>query len=162
MVFASQPVASDILFAAHYLCLNALTGCITIAIDVVFLITTYLIERFSDKKYISIAAIFAMIGSIVACIFTWAGPISLLPLFSMLIYLFGMIFSNIVIVKGGAMCRNILNIVYMMLLASYVGAGLEFALMISAVVGIILSSRNKKNNTSTNQPAIEQKISTEE
>lgn len=135
---------SDVLFALHYLCLNALTGCITIFIDVVFLIVTYLIEKFGNKKYTPIAVVCAMIGTIIACIFTWIGPISLLPLFSMLIYLTGMIFSNIVFVKGGAMCRNILNIVYMLLIASYVGAGLEFALMVSAIVGIILNVKNKK------------------
>ncbi len=141
-------LVSDILFALHYLCLDAMTGSITIFIDVVFLIAVYLIEKFGNKKYVPIAVILAMIGTIITCIFTWAGPISLLPLFSMLIYLFGMIFSNIIFVKGGAMCRNILNIVYMILITSYVGAGLEFALMISAIVGIILNVRSKKKKTS--------------
>ena len=89
-----------------------------------------------------------MVGTIITCVFTWAGPMSLLPLFSMLIYLTGMIFSNIVFVKGGAMCRNILNIVYMILLASYVGAGLEFALMVSAIVGIIINLKKKKQQQS--------------
>ena len=138
---------SDILFALHYLCLNALTGCITIFIDVAFLIATFLIEKFGNKKYTPIAVALAMLGTIITCIFTWIGPISLLPLFSMLIYLAGMIFSNIVFVKLGAMCRNILNIVYMILIASYVGAGLEFVLMVSAITGIIINIKNKKKQS---------------
>ncbi|MBE7076298.1 MAG: hypothetical protein E7374_00165 [Clostridiales bacterium] len=64
----------------------------------------------------------------------------------MLIYLSGMIFSNIVFVKVGAMCRNLLNIIYMLLIASYVGACLEFALMISAIVGIVLNLRKAKQS----------------
>ena len=141
---------SDILFALHYLCLNALTGCITIFIDVIFLISIYLIEKFGKKKYVPLAAILAMICTITACIFTWVGPISLLPLFSMLIYLMGMIFTNIIFVKCGAMSRNILNIVYMLLITSYVGAGLEFILMISAIIGIFLNIKsNKKTDNKT-------------
>ena len=142
---------SDVLFAFHYLCLNALTGCITIFIDVAFLLTTYLIERLGNKKCTFIAVICAMVGTILTCVFTWVGPISLLPLFSMLIYLTGMIFSNIVFVKGGAMCRNILNIIYMLLIASYIGAGLEFTLMVSAIVGIVLNIRNKKKQENIEQ-----------
>jgi len=121
-------IFSDILFASHYLCLNAMTGSITIFIDVVFLITTYCIEKFGNKKYTVVAVVSAMIATIISCIFTWAGPISILPLCSMLIYLTGMIFSNIVFVKLGAMCRNILNIIYMILITSYLGAGLNLHL----------------------------------
>lgn len=141
---------SDILFAMHYFCLGALTGSITIFIDVAFLIVTYLIEKFGNKKYTPIAVVCAMIGTIITCVFTWAGAISLLPLFSMLIYLTGMIFSNIVFVKSGAMCRNILNIVYMLLITSYVGAGLEFVLMISAIIGIIINIKKKQKENLQN------------
>ena len=66
-------------------------------------------------------------------------------MFSMLIYLTTMIFSNVVIVKTGALMRNTLNVIYMFILASYFGAGLEICLMISAIIGIILNIKNKKN-----------------
>ena len=136
-------IFSDILFALHYLCLNALTGCFSIFVDVMFLIVIFLLEKFRKEKYNLLATIFAMIAIVAICVLTWNGPISLLPLFSMLIYLTGMIFTNVVFVKAGAMCRNILNIVYMVLITSYVGAGLEFALMLSAIIGIILNIKNK-------------------
>ena len=146
---------SDILFACHYFCLGALTGTITIFIDAVFLLATYFIEKLGKQKYVPIAAGVAMVGVVITAAFTWAGPISLLPMFSMLIYLLGMIFTNIVFVKLGAMTRNTLNVVYMLLLASWVGAGLEVALMVSAIVGIVLNIKHKKatgeNNTETEQ-----------
>lgn len=68
-----------------------------------------------------------------------------LPMFSMLVYLTTMIFTNLVICKTGALIRNTLNVIYMFLIASYFGAGLEIVLMISAIVGIILNYKaNKK------------------
>ena len=147
---------SDLFFAFHYLCLNALIGCIIIFIDAAFLITAFILEKYKKEKYIFIAVIVAFVGIIITSIFTWAGPISLLPIFGMSAYLTGMLFKNIVFTKTGALVRNVLNIVYLILITSYVGAGLEFALMISAVVGIVLSYRKLKEKD------IEQVENTEE
>ena len=140
---------SDILFATHYLLLNSLTGSIIIFIDAVFLITTFLLEKYNKKQFIKYAAIITMIATIITGIFTWQGPISLLPMFSMLLYLTGLIFDNIIIVKTGALMRNLLNIIYLILVTSYVGAGLEFCLMISAIIGIIINVKNKRNSDKT-------------
>jgi hypothetical protein len=82
--------------------------------------------------------------TIALSILTWSGAISLLPMLSMLIYLTTMIFSNVVIVKSGALVRNCLNVIYMFILASYFGAGLELCLMISAIIGIFLNIKDKK------------------
>lgn len=137
-------IISDILFASHYLCLQGYTGAATIFVDVVYLAIMYILEKKDKTKYNTIVTIGAMAITIILSILTWGGAISLLPMFSMLIYLTTMIFSNVVIVKSGALIRNCLNVIYMFILASYFGAGLEICLMFSAIVGIFLNIKDKK------------------
>jgi len=137
---------SDILFASHYVCLGAITGGIIIYIDALFLLVTYLLEKFNKHKYTLLAVIITMIATVIVTALTWRinGAISLFPMFSMLVYLFGMIFKNLVFVKSGALLRIVLNIIYMILLTSYLGAVLECCLMISVIIGIIINIKNKK------------------
>ena len=143
---------SDIIFACHYLCLGGITGASTIFIDAAYLVVMFILEKCNKTKYSIIPTISAMILMIVSCVLTWQGPISLLPMFSMLVYLTGMIFTNLVFVKSGAMVRNLLNACYMFAIASYIGASLELCLMVSAIVGIILTIKNhKKENQVTNK-----------
>ena len=135
---------SNILFATHYICLGAITGGFLLYLDVVFLIVMLTLEKFNKQKYSIVAVIATMIGTVIITIFTWNGAISLLPMFSMLVYLIGMIFKNIVLVKCGAVLRNLLNIIYMVIITSYIGASLEVCLMISGIVGAVLSFRKNK------------------
>ena len=102
---------SDILVAVHYFCLGAITGSIVIFIDVIFLIVSFILEKYKKEKYTIIVVVIAMIAIIISTIFTWTGPISLLPMFAILTYLVGMIFKNVVFVKIGAMVRNLLNVI---------------------------------------------------
>lgn len=140
-------IISDILFASHYLCLKGYTGAATIFVDVAYLAIMYLLERKEKTKYNTPVTLGAMAITIALSILTWSGAISLLPMLSMLIYLTTMIFSNVVIVKTGALVRNCLNVIYMFILASYFGAGLEICLMISAIIGIILNLRERQKNS---------------
>jgi hypothetical protein len=137
-------IISDILFAGHYLCLGGFTGAATIFVDVAYLAIMYILEKKDKTKYNAHVTVGAMIITIILSILTWDTALSLLPMFSMLIYLATMIFSNVVIVKTGALVRNTLNVIYMLILTSYFGAGLEVCLMISAIIGIILNMRAKK------------------
>lgn len=137
-------IISDILFASHYLCLGGYTGAATIFVDVVYLALIYLLEKKDKTKYNVYVTIGAMVVTVLLSILTWNTALSLLPMFSMLIYLTTMIFSNVVIVKTGALVRNTLNVIYMFILASYFGAGLEICLMISAIVGIVLNLKEKR------------------
>lgn len=145
---------SDILFASHYLLLEGgLTGAATILVDVVYLVIMYLLEKYNKTKFNLLTTIIAIAVTIILSILTWETALSLLPMFSMLIYLFTMIFKNLVIVKSGALVRNTLNVIYMFLIASYFGAGLEIALMGSAIVGIIINWKHNKNKQSVfNEP----------
>ena len=138
---------SDILFATHYLLLgNGLTGSAIIFLDALYLLVLFILEKTNKTKYTLLTTIIVMIWTIIISIITWNGAISILPMFAMLIYLLGMIFKNIIFVKAGALARNILNIIYLFILTSYVGAGLEIALMISAIIGIIISAVQKSKN----------------
>lgn len=136
--------ASDIIFASHYLCLGGITGAITIFIDAAYLVVMFVLEKLNKTRFNLIPTIIAMILMIVTCVLTWQGPISLLPMFSMLIYLTGMIFTNLIFVKSGAMIRNLLNSSYMFLICSYIGASLELCLMMFALVGTILTIKKTK------------------
>ena len=137
---------SDLLIAMHYLCLEALTGAIIIFIDSAFLITITILEKVKKTKFTKLAVLITMIAVIMTSIITWNGGISLLPMFAVVSYLTGMLFSNVVIVKIGASTRNLFNVIYMFLVASYLGAGLEVCLMISGIIGAILSYKQLKQN----------------
>ena len=73
-----------------------------------------------------------------------------MPMFSMLIYLTTMIFTNVIIVKSGALCRNLINIIYMFLIQSFFGGGLEIVLMLSAIIGIVINYKNSKKDNNKN------------
>ena len=137
-------IVSDILFALHYICLGGWTGAATIFVDVIYLTIIYLLEKYDKTKYNIFVTISAMIITIILSVLTFDTALSLFPMFSMLIYLTTMIFSNVVIVKAGALVRNTLNVIYMFILSSYFGAGLEICLMISAIIGIISNIKDKK------------------
>lgn len=138
---------SDAFFATHYFFLDkGLTGAVVVFIDLAYLVTVALFQHFKKENFILPSTLIAICGVVVATIFTWQGAISLLPLFSMLVYLVGMIFKNTIIVKGGACIRNALNIAYMLLITSWLGAGLECCLLISAIVGIVLDLKRKKKD----------------
>lgn len=151
-------IISDIFFAAHYFCLGGYTGAATIFVDVVYLAIIYILEKTNKTKYNIYATTSAMAITIGMSILTWNGVLSLLPMFSMLIYLTTMIFTNVVVVKSGALVRNTLNVVYMFILTSYFGAALEICLMASAIVGIILSLGKDKNNRKEDIAVLEETI----
>lgn len=141
---------SNILFATHYLLLGGLTGAIIVYIDALYLLVSFILNKKNITKFNLPLTFITMACVIAMAVVTWQGAISLLPMFSMLSYLTAMLFNNVIIVKCGAFLRNTLNVVYMLILTSYLGAGLEICLMISAIVGIVLNYKNKKATTVNN------------
>lgn len=139
-------ILSDILFAIHYLCLGGWTGAAIVFVDAIYLSIMFTLENKQKTQYTIHITICTILITILIAIITWDTAISLLPMFSMLIYLVGMISSNIIFVKTGALIRNTLNVIYMFILASYLGAALEICLMMSAIVGIVLNIKRKKSN----------------
>lgn len=138
-------LCSDILFALHYLCLGALSGFIILCIDASLLIVACLLQKFGKEKFLPAVCLIAIILVVCAGILTWAGAISLLPIFAISIYILVMMFKNLIIVKIGTTLRNILNIIYVILIGSYIGAILEFCLLINSIYGTILTIKQYKN-----------------
>ncbi len=142
---------SDIFYACQFLCYDkGLTGALSILVDIIFLITVFFLERYGKDKYILVASSVAIIINIIFGIISWAGAISLLPIFAMTAYFLGMMINELYYVKVGALIRNTCNIIYMLLLSQYVGAVLEICLAVSAVVGIVISIIHEKRKLINN------------
>ena len=139
-------IISTILFALHYMCLYAWTGAVIGIVELVFLILMYLLEIKYKTKYNSYLSISTMVITIILSIITWNTWISVLPMLAMVIYLFGLMFSNVIIVKTCTFIRLTLNGIYMLLLKSYFGAGLSIVILIFTIVGIVNDYKRKMLN----------------
>lgn len=135
---------STILFASHYICLGGWTGAGIALIELVFLILMYILELKEKTQYSKYLSIATIIATIVLTIFTWAGWISVLPMLAMVIYLIAMMFKNVIIVKTGTFIRLILNSLYMVLIASYLGAGLTVVILAFTIYGIVRDCKTEK------------------
>ena len=137
-------ILSTILFASHYICLSAWTGAVIGIIELVYLIIMFCLEIKNKTKYNTLVTTITILATIILSIITWAGWISILPMLAMVIYLACMIFRNLVIVKTGTFIRLVLNGIYMLILASYFGAGLTIAILLFNIVGIVRDTKHKK------------------
>ena len=137
-------IISTILFGAHYICLSAWTGAAIALIELVYLILMYILEIKNKTKYNVYLSVATMICTVVLSIVTWDSWISVLPMLGMVIYLAGLIFSNVIIVKTCTFIRLTLNGIYMLLLRSYFGAGLTIVILIFTIIGLINDYKNKK------------------
>ncbi len=137
---------STILFASHYMCLGGWTGAGICFVEIVFLLLLLLFENKGLQKRVKYLALGTIAITITMSLLTWAGWISLLPMIAMVVYLIGMIFPNVIIVKTGAFVRLFLNGIYMLILKSYFGSALTIVLLIFTIVGIINDSKNKWQN----------------
>lgn len=138
-------VLSTLLFAMHYVCLGGWTGAGIGFIEIVFLLLLYLFEIKGKTKYNFYLSIVTIILCVIISIITWSSWISILPMLGMVVYLFLMMFENVMVVKSGALFRFVFNGTYMILLKSYVGAGLSLVILGFTIYGIIKDY--KENNT---------------
>lgn len=144
-------IISTIFFGSHYALLGGWTGAITSAIELVFLIILFLLETKNKTKYNLLFSLLTIVATIVFSIITWSGAISLLPMFSMVIYLISIMFANVVIVKSGTFIRILLNAIYMLLLHSYFGAIFSVAILGFSIYGIIRDQKQKNSGKTTLQ-----------
>lgn len=139
-------ILSTILFASHYICLEAWTGAGIGLIEIVFLTVIYLLEKFGKEKYNVYVSVVTIIITVAISILTWSGAVSLLPMFAMTIYLLGLMFKNIIVVKSATFVRLILNAIYMVLIASYFGAGLSAVILVFTIMGVVRDCKERKNS----------------
>lgn len=136
-------ILSTILFGSHYMCLGAWTGAAIAGVELIFLILMYILEIENKTKFTPYLCIITIIISVILSILTW-NKFSVLPMIAMLVYVFSMMFKNVIIVKSGAFIRLILNAIYMLLLKSYFGSAFSILILIFSVVGIINDVKAKK------------------
>ena len=133
------------------MCLGGWTGASLGMVELVFLITMYILEQKEKTKYSTLVSIITIVISVILSIITWDTWVSVLSMSAMVIYLITMMFSNIIIVKGGVFTRIALNAIYMFLLESYFGAILSIAIMACTIVGIVNDYKAKQKNISNNE-----------
>jgi hypothetical protein len=135
---------STILFGSHYICLSAYTGAVIAGVELVFLIVMYILELKGKTQYNKLCSIITICTTIILSIVTWDTWLSVLPMLAMVIYLTAMMFTNVIIVKGGTFIRLTLNGIYMLLLKSYFGAGLTIAILAFTIYGILRDYKASK------------------
>ncbi len=141
-------ILSTIFFATHYMCLGGWTGAVIGLVEIVFLILMYILEVKNKTQYNTYLSLATMFITIILSVLTWSSWISFLPMIAMIIYLSGLIFKNVIIVKITTFIRITLNAIYMLLLKSYFGAGLSIVILIFTIIGIVndYNRNNQKNN----------------
>ena len=137
-------ILSTIMFASHYMCLGGWTGAAIALVEIVFLMALYLLETYKKTQYNVLLSITTIILTIVLSIVTWGGWISILPMVAMVIYLLGLIFKNVIIVKSCTFIRLALNGLYMLMLKSYIGAGLTLVILAFTIYGIVVDYKSKE------------------
>ena len=138
-------ILSTIFFATHYMCLGGWTGAVIGLVEIVFLILMYILEVKNKTQYNTHLSLATMFVTIILSVLTWSSWISFLPMIAMIIYLSGLIFKNLIIVKTCTFIRITLNAIYMLLLKSYFGAGLSIVILIFTIVGIVNDYKIAKN-----------------
>ena len=130
-------IVSALFFGIHYLCLQAFTGAVLSLIELILLIVLYFFEKkYNNQFNIPIVIIFGII-TICVSIFTWETWASVIPMISMIIYLSGLIFTNIVFVKASVFVRIVLNVIYMLFIESYIGAVCNVIIVFFTIYGIV-------------------------
>lgn len=137
-------ILTSILFISHYICLGAWTGTAIALVDLIFLLIMYVLEAKNKEQYNIPISIITIIITVVLSIITWEGWISIFPMLAMVIYLIVMMFKNVVLIKIGSLLRFILNGIYMLLVKSYLGAGMTVAILIFTLYGIIRDAKKKQ------------------
>ena len=138
-------ILSTIFFATHYMCLGGWTGAVIGLVEIVFLILMYILEVKNKTQYNTYLSLATMFITIILSVLTWSSWISFLPMIAMIIYLSGLIFKNVIIVKITTFIRITLNAIYMLLLKSYFGAGLSIVILIFTIVGIVNDCKSTQN-----------------
>ena len=140
-------ILSSILFIAQYVCLGAWTGVAIAIVDLIFLIVMFVLEAKNITQYSIIVSIITIVITIFLSILTWESWISIFPMLAMVIYLVVMMCKNVVIIKIGSSLRFTFNGLYMLLVKSYLGAGMTVAILLFTLYGIIRDYKNSRKAT---------------
>lgn len=136
-------IIASIFYAVHYGLLDAMSAVGVTLVSIVRLLTIYIIEKKGKEVPVYVLVIF-MLLLVVVGIFTYAGPISLLPIVITMIYTYATWQKNTKVIRLGFFCAGWLWIIYNFSVGSYVlmiGNALE---VISSTVSFIRFDKKKK------------------
>ena len=140
-------VFNNIFFGTHFLLLKSSTAAYSVFLTILFLIAIYFIEKYNKEKFYFIVTIFCSLVLIIISIITWDGPLSLMPTISVLLTFVGSALKHTLTVKLFYFVSTVLNTIFMFIIASYFGFGVNIAILITAVFGIvkeIITIKNKQ------------------
>lgn len=139
-------VFNNLFFGLHFLLLNSFTAAYSVFLTLIFLVVIYIFEKTNKEKFnYLIATIFSII-LIPISIFTWNGALSLMPAIAIFITFVGTVLKNTLTVKLFYFTSTILNTIYMFIIHSYFGFGVNILILITAIIGIIQQFKQQKTN----------------
>ena len=126
-------IGSSLLFAAQYLCLQAYSGCL---INIACIIRNILFKKYNGKQIPIHYLIFIICIMLVLSLFSYVGPISLLPCIACILYSCSLWQNNLKITRIVEVFSCSLYIIYNIKVFAYVGLISTIIELISALIAI--------------------------
>ena len=126
-------IGSSIFFSAQYLCLQAYSGCL---INIACIIRNILFRKYTGKRIPIYYLLFIICIMIVLSLFSYVGPISLLPCIACILYSCSLWQNNLNITRIVEVFSCSLYIIYNIKVFAYVGLISTIIELISALIAI--------------------------
>ena len=126
-------IGSSIFFAAQYLCLQAYSGCL---INIACIIRNILFRKYTGKRIPIYYLLFIICIMIVLSLFSYVGPISLLPCIACILYSCSLWQDNLRVTRIVEVISCSLYIIYNIKVLAYVGLISTIIELISALIAI--------------------------
>ena len=126
-------IGSSLFFAAQYLCLQAYSGCL---INIACIIRNILFRKYTGKRIPIYYLLFIICIMIVLSLFSYVGPISLLPCIACILYSCSLWQDNLKVTRIVEVISCSLYIIYNIKVLAYVGLISTIIELISALIAI--------------------------
>ena len=126
-------IGSSIFFAAQYLFLQAYTGCL---MNITCALRNILFKKYDKEKVPIYLLIFIVFIMLILSLFSYTGPISLLPCIACILYTISIWQSNLKVTRIVEVISCSLYIIYNIKVLAYVGLVSTMIELISALIAI--------------------------
>lgn len=126
-------IGSSVFFSAQYLCLQAYSGCL---INIACIIRNILFRKYTGKRIPIYYLLFIICIMIVLSLFSYVGPISLLPCIACILYSCSLWQDNLKVTRIVEVFSCSLYIIYNIKVFAYVGLISTIIELISALIAI--------------------------
>jgi len=146
-------IISSLFFVAHYFLLSELLAGFVGVVEIIRLVSFFLLERKeslnTNKNRIILGIIFTIACSICAY-FTWTGIYCILPLIATMVVNITLSLKSVFFYKLGAIIYTVLTIAFLFIIGSTFGAISQCVVLIFGLIGIILYFYQQKNKNLNN------------